>query len=424
MRYLKISNKGELDIRLIALMGGTTKADNPYKIGEFGSGLKYTLAYLFRNNLDFKIFIGDNPVDIKIETEDINGDIFEIICINGHRTSITTKMGKDWKAWMIIRELWSNALDEGEAVRQSTEDLVGTPGTTTFYIQIDNEIKDVMFNWGNYFIHTDIPMFENETHAIYSGGDSFRLYKNGILIHENKKQIALFSYDIKDAQLNELREFRGSANYEIIKALAVANAPVITHYLENLTDAHYEADMDYNYYVHFAESWRDTIGAAKLIHQKAVDILDEKAPGTDMSGMIIVPEKVYKFLSKEFKGIGSLRTADKINEFFEIHSEPLLQRMKEGLAILEACGYFIHPELTFICGVFGNKQILAQVNTDAKQIYLSERLMDEPIFNICAMLIEENEHFRTGLSDCTRGLQQHFINLYAKTLMDKNSIKI
>lgn len=35
MKYLKIQNKGLLDIRLVALMGGTTKADNQYKIGQF-----------------------------------------------------------------------------------------------------------------------------------------------------------------------------------------------------------------------------------------------------------------------------------------------------------------------------------------------------------------------------------------------------
>lgn len=424
MKYLKIQNKGELDIRLIALMGGTTKAENPFKIGEFGSGLKYTLAYLFRNNVDFKIFIGNKPVDIQIETEDINGDIFEIICINGHRTSITTKMGKDWEAWMIVRELWSNALDEGNAIKESTETLIGDHGTTTFYIQVTAEIKAVILNWTNYFIHDKEPLFESETHAIYSGGDSFRLYKNGILIHEDKKQIGLFSYDVKDATLNELREFKGTTTYEVVKALSMANSKVITYYLENIKEEHYEGKMDYNWYVSFAPAWRDTIGNAKLIHQKAVDIIKDKQPETDLSGMIVVPEQVYKFLSKQFDGIGSLRTADKVNEFFEIHSQPLLDRINEGLTVLEACDYFIHPELSFICGVFGNKNVMAQVNIDSKQIYLSERLLDQPVFGICTMLIEENEHFRTGMDDETRAFQQHFINLYAKTLMDKNSINI
>jgi hypothetical protein len=424
MRYLKISNKGELDIRLIALMGGTTKAGNQYKIGEFGSGLKYTLAYLFRNNLDFKIFIGEKEVDINIQTEDINGDIFEIICINGHRTSITTKMGKDWEAWMIIRELWSNALDEGEAVKETTETLIGTPGHTTFYIQVTPEIRSVILNWTNYFVHDTVPMSENEDYAIYSGGDSLRLYKNGILIHEDKKLIGLFSYDIKGAQLNELREFKGYANYEIVKALSKANPKVITYFLENITDAHYEGEMSYDMYTNFAKTWVETIGGAKLIHQKALDIINERGADIDLAGTIVVPQNVYKFLSKQFKGVGILRTADKINEFFEIHSQALTDKINEALTILEACDYSMHPDLTFVCGIFGDKRVLAQVNTDAKQIYMSERLLDRGILNLCSTIIEENEHLRTGYHDHTREFQQHFIDLFTKTLLDKNAIKL
>ena len=44
MKYLKIQNKGELDIRLISLMGGSTKTGDTTKIGRFGTGLKYTLS--------------------------------------------------------------------------------------------------------------------------------------------------------------------------------------------------------------------------------------------------------------------------------------------------------------------------------------------------------------------------------------------
>ena len=55
MKYLKIQNKGELDIRLVALMGGSTKTNDRYKIGKFGTGLKYTLAFLFRKIFQSKL---------------------------------------------------------------------------------------------------------------------------------------------------------------------------------------------------------------------------------------------------------------------------------------------------------------------------------------------------------------------------------
>ena len=81
MKYLRIANNGELDMRLVSLMGGTTKNRDEYKIGQFGSGLKYTLAYLLRRNLVFKIFIGEEAVKIGLETEVIRGEEFEIICM-------------------------------------------------------------------------------------------------------------------------------------------------------------------------------------------------------------------------------------------------------------------------------------------------------------------------------------------------------
>lgn len=423
MKYLKIQNDGELDIRLVALMGGTTKANDKYKIGQFGTGLKYTLAYLFRNNIDFKIFVGDQQIELSIETEVIKEENFDIICINGNRTSITTRMGADWDAWMIIRELWCNALDEGGAVRDVVTNTLGEGGKTIFYIQIDKEFQTVLDNWSNYFIHGNEPLYDGPNHRIYHGGEKTRIYKQGVLIHTIDKP-ALFSYDVKNADINELREFKGVTSAEIVRALKNTSPNVITHFLENITEDHYEGTMDYKWYESFGKVWKDTIGNAKIIHQKAVDTIQERGAEFDAAKTIILPLKVYNFLSSEFKGIGALRTADKINEFYEIHSQPLADRMNECLAILEVCEYSIHPELKFIFGAFGDKNIMGQVNMDTKEVMLSDSLLEKSLFTFVSVIIEENEHFKTGFSDCTRNFQQHFINLFTKKLMDMNSIKI
>jgi len=423
MKYLKIQNDGELDIRLVALMGGTTKANDKYKIGQFGTGLKYTLAYLFRNNIDFKIFVGEKEVHLSIETEVIKEENFDIICINGHRTSITTRMGADWDAWMIIRELWCNALDEGGAERDVVSECSGNLDKTIFYIQIDKDFQTVLDNWGNYFIHDNTPLYDGPNHRIYHGGNKTRIYKQGVLIHTIDKP-GLFSYDVKDATINELREFKGVTSAEIVRALKNTTPNVVTHFLENVTEDQYEGIMDYKWYESFGAVWKDTIGNAKIIHQKAVDIIKDRGAEFDPATTIILPKKVYDFLTGEFKGIGALRTADKINEFYEIHSEALSNRMNEVLAILECCEYAVHPELKFIFGSFGDKNVMGQVNSDTKEVMLSDSLLEKSLFNFIAVIIEENEHFKSGFSDCTRNFQQHFINLYTKTLMDKNKINI
>lgn len=428
MKYLKIKNNGELDIRLVALMGGTTKANDEYKIGQFGTGLKYTLAYLFRNNLDFKIFVGNEEVKIHTEKEEIRNEIFEIICINNQRTSITTKMGECWTAWMIIRELFCNALDEGGAEWEITENIQSEESTTIFYIQIDTQIKEVTDNWHKYFIHGQEPMFKNETYAIYPGGDKLKFYKQGVLIFEHPTEKGLFSYDVKNADINELREFKGIIGYEITHALHQANEKIAQYFLENISESFYEGKpgtMDYEWYTgDWTESWRNAIGQAKIVHIKAVENAAARGIEIDTVSNIVVPECVYKILTKKFEGIGALYVASKSQEFLENYDPIMENQLKQALTILETCDYLMRPELEFRYGWFEDKRIQALVNVKDKVICVSNTLLQKPLFDTISMLIEENEHFNTGMSDNTRNFQQHFIDLYTRTLLAKNKIEI
>lgn len=434
MKYLKIQNDGELDIRLVALMGGTTKANDEFKIGQFGTGLKYTLAYLFRKNLHFKIYSGSKPIDISLETEKIKEDIFEIICINKNRTSITTKMGLEWKGWMIIRELWCNALDEGEAKKSivysdnlKDVDLEVSENTTTFFIQIDEEIQLVLDHWNDFFIHEQEPLFKSASCAIYPGGDSLRIYKQGVLIKSIKNRKSLFSYDLKHAQINELREYNGSVTNAIFQCLKDADSKIVTYFLEHISHAdYYEAssDMDYSWYERFGKTWKETIGTAKLIHPEAIKNIKARGIDIDTTGMVVVPEKVYEALTNQIEGIGALRVSAKIKEFYETFSSASDERIKQGLVILEEAGYNFSPELKFIYGVFGDKTVWAQVNFDSKEIYISENISDKSLFDVVTTLIEENEHFKSGHDDCSRQFQQHFIDLFANQLLKNAKITI
>lgn len=426
MKYLKIQNDGELDIRLVALMGGTTKANDKYKIGQFGTGLKYTLAFLFRNNLSFKIFCGENEVDVSTEIENIREQNFEIICINGQRTSITTQMGDDWQPWMIIRELWCNALDEGNAVREITNELVGKPGATTFFVQIDRQIQAVIDNWAKYFIHEQEAIFADSSYAIYPAGDKMCIYKQGVLVYEHPELKSVFSYDMKYADINELREFRGSLSHVVVNCLCGANEATARYFLENITESHYEGQttMDYNWFVSFGSAWRNVIGTAKLIYQKALDDIKARGNAPDEAALIVVPEIVYKALTKQFEGIGALHVAEKIGEFYEDYNAQIEGKVKQALTILESCEYMIHPELEFVYGWFGDKTVMARVSLNDKKVFISQALLQKPLFYVISTLVEENEHFNTGMQDKTREFQQHFIDLYTRQLLATNLVEI
>jgi len=426
MKYLKIKNNGVLDIRLVALMGGTTKSNNEFKIGQFGTGLKYTLAYLIRNNIDFHVFSGSNKVDVKTEQEEIAGEVFNIICINGNRTSITDKMGLEWQPWMIIRELWCNALDEGGEEKCSTEEIVGQEGTTTFYIQITPEIKQIMIDWEKYFIHAEQPIFSDNSVAIYSGGKDLRIYKQGVLVKEIEGAKSLFSYDLKNATINELREFNGSAQQAIFKCLKYADSKTIQLFLETCTEEHYEGSdkMDYNWYESFGGEWKKTIGSAKLIHKEALKTIKDRGVNIDTTGLVIVPKKVYEALTSQIEGIGALRVSAKIKEFYETYSSDSDNKVKQALVLLEEANYNFSPELKFIFGVFGDKSVWAQVNTDSKEVFISENIADKSLFEVACVLIEENEHFKTGFEDHTREFQTHFLKMFANQLFKTAKISL
>lgn len=423
MKYFKIANKGLLDIRLVSLMGGTTKRGNDYKIGKFGSGLKYALAWLIRNNIDFKIFIGNEPVKIETKQEFIQGTNFDVLYINGERTSISSSMGIDWEAWMIVREILCNAIDEGEFIKEITDAPMGQEGWTTFCLQLIDGIKDTVDKWDNYFLHDMKPIYETADFAIYPPSDKLSLYKNGVLIHREKEtKKGVFSYDIKNASINELREYKGYMGMDItyiIKALDKRSAEI---FLTNLNEDCFEHSMDYNYFGDWAQTWKDTIGQAKIISSEDLAQFRAKGVPIDESSLIVLPPTLYRSLSNRFDGISAVRRADKVSAFYETFDSELELKIKSALAILESCNYEVHPELKFIYGEFGNKNVFARVNTDEKTVMFSTELKNKSMFAIVACIIEEDAHFKTGHEDETRAFQQYWIDLYTKTLLEKNEV--
>jgi len=433
MNYLKIKNNGELDIRLVALMGGTTKAGDIYKIGQFGTGLKYVLAYCFRNGIDFKIFSGSKEVKIHTEIEVIKEQEFKIICIEGNRTSITTRMGADWQPWMIVRELYSNALDEGGAEYGVTSEIGGSPGETCFYIEMNLDFMKVYNDWNKYFIVGRLPMYETTDFALHPTSGNLKIYKHGILIHETKHR-SMFSYDIKNASINELREYKGTVSTDLSRLFfEIDDKKVIEYILENIVqvDEHseamyYEATLELEWWqgvgYRMKNAWKEVLGEAKIISKKTKEAILAKNVNLDLDHTVSLPEHLYKCLSASFDGISAIRMADKVNEFYEIHDEELALKLKSALATLESANYFIHPELKFLFGEFGQKDTLAKISLDKKEILISQKMKDKSMFDFCATLIEENEHFQTGNSDCTREFQQHFIDMYTKALLAKAEI--
>lgn len=418
MEYLKIKNDGLLDMRLIYLMGGTTKANDKFKIGHFGTGLKYTLAYLLRNNILFHIFIDGKEIEISVKKEVIRDNEFNIIYINGDKTSITTGMGTEWKAWMIIREIWCNALDEVNGLHSIVTEINPEQNTTEFYIQLTGEVKEVFENWNKYFIHNQEPIQDSENFALYPGGETLRIYKNGVLIKEFEHEKSVFAYDIKDAVINELREFHGSAAMQITYCLPKFQKKAIGIFLDTVRGK-FEEKMDYEWYVwdKYHEDWKKSIGNAKFIDYETYDKLVDREPEISKMPVVKVPKGLYNQLVKHFPTISMLRVSSSVNSFYETFSNALNEKIKKCVNILAAIGYIIDTDLIILTGVFGDPKTQGNVNFDTKEIHISADMENLSEVELMYVLVEEMEHYRTGFSDCTREFQSHFLRLYVNSIL-------
>jgi len=139
MKYLKIQSRGEIEKRAFTLIGNSTKRGDSSQIGMFGSGLKYAISALLRNNINFQVFSGTEEMKFSLKSEGFRGNDFQVICIDGQETSFTASMGgDDWdNPFAPIREIYSNALDEDEeAIIDEAYSVHGNEGTTSFYIQM------------------------------------------------------------------------------------------------------------------------------------------------------------------------------------------------------------------------------------------------------------------------------------------------
>jgi len=115
-------NPGILDLRSVTIMGINAKPNSSNPIGYFGTGFKYALAVCARIGAKVVITIDDMDYVLRTRKTDFRGKDFDEVYLEyndgdpGNKIVVlpfTSELGKNWKPWMVVRELGSNARDEG-----------------------------------------------------------------------------------------------------------------------------------------------------------------------------------------------------------------------------------------------------------------------------------------------------------------------
>ena len=236
---ITLQNNGLLELDLIKTMGVNVKEGD--SIGFFGTGLKYAIAVLLREDVKFSLFIGENEFIFHTEVKRIRGKDFNLCYMTGPSDSIqlafTTELGKTWKVWQAYRELHSNCLDENGVI--SKEHLPPTSETTTFYIE------DLDFT-GVFLEPEKTKLFyENEDIQIFEGESSL-LYYNGIRAKDIRK--SKYTYNLtKPCTLTEDRlicydsEIKECINKAVVEM--AEHSPEIMAGIISCEDGWFEAEL-------------------------------------------------------------------------------------------------------------------------------------------------------------------------------------
>lgn len=300
MNYIRIENTGLIEIEDLTLIGSSSKRDQDDKIGMFGSGWKYALAYLMRNDLTPVIFRAEDRINIDTNIILHRDKPTEIITVNGKQTSLTTEMGPLWTGWMALREIVSNAIDEGgyrisQYFESDESQLKGQAGKTVIYIKMNNELSKVMINFQSYFSFSRKPIYSNTHGKIYAKPEQSEttIYRRGIKCNENKI-ICNYDFDFNDIVINESRLASSSTIlYSIQEILNHKTTP--TEIVKNFMTKDLVRYLDY-----YFNDDEETIGGHlekviidgyKLLPQSFIKLLGVLA---EQGKVAVIPDKWYK----------------------------------------------------------------------------------------------------------------------------------
>jgi hypothetical protein len=204
MSYICFSNAGEIDPRLITVMGTNVKA-HADAIGTFGTGLKYAIAIVLRLKGEITIHTGKGVLTFDIVRDSIRGKEFEFILMNGHGSEacaaddrilgFTTELGKLWQPWMAYRELYCNARDELGCAKLVEE--IGEPKAGFTRIYVDCEELLATHNAPESWLLPDnmAPLEANSAFQAYPSLGNGAYYYRGIKVGKFSNA-PMFTYNI------------------------------------------------------------------------------------------------------------------------------------------------------------------------------------------------------------------------------------
>ena len=122
------------------------------------------------------------------------------------KTGFSTKMGIDWSLWMLLREIYSNMVDENGYYSEDVCKHVNFGTVIKLGFKEDSEFAEI---WNNrhLYINEKEPLFKiSDSLDILENEEKYlRIYKQNILVYKDENIPSRYAFNVKNAQIDERR---------------------------------------------------------------------------------------------------------------------------------------------------------------------------------------------------------------------------
>lgn len=359
-----------------------------------------------------KIFAGEQEIAVSTKTETFRDQEFSVIHINGERTSITTQMGKDWKFWQAIREVYCNAIDEGGYSLDFVQEITPVAGETHFYIDTKKDVLEFVTNFDNYFATKKKVLFECQHGRILEkSGTEANIYRKGIKCFITNKT-SVFDYDFTDIHIDENRLVScwWQVEEKIWKLLyACTDKDVIMRVLHHSGNPNYQegciSDISTINAFTVSEEFKECLKTTRLCPTGYGGLLKED----ERHNHVLVPTKIFNAVRELIPeaNLGDRfrvsRTGAMYREFEA--TELQLATIAKAMEFFKECEFSMPYEIK--TAMFDEKDVMGAAIDD--KVYLSDICLDRGVNEVVNTIIEEFIHIKYNCQDETRKFQTSVI---------------
>lgn len=375
-------NPGIIDVKAAITMGVNVK-ESEGAFGYFGTGFKYALAVILRENCEVEIRTAESSFKFAPNKELIRGMPFNVVYMNGQPLGFTTELGRNWKLWMAYRELFCNAIDEGGQAYEANSPV--PEANKTYVIVHGPNFAEVHRQRGSFILESK-PWLSYPGYLDVHQQQSQGVFYRGILVHTERENL-LYTYDLNPVgqlRLTEDRTLAGRWKFveSLCEATRVSDSREFIYNVLTAPMGFLEYGLDFQSLFGGTERPSETFVNVVLENQhrqggfnrSAVKLVHNILGYEDHHGDVVewTPREI-KMLDRASRAIETLG----------------YQPGKYNIELVESLG----------------EGTMGKAIRKSGKIVLSRTAFDQGTKYVASTLFEEFVHLYHGHDDCTRGMQ-------------------